>query len=102
VFPGRADTDYAWSIQPAVNAGFIGAGFLAGTLATGLVLQRATRCEGLIGYATLAAWSVPLLALWLLHPDDVSRRPGWYAVMVMLLALALHGLKLGWPERQRL
>ena len=238
VFPGRADADYAWSIRPAVNAGFIGAGFLAGTLATGLVLQRATRwrsfallppalwvlasallaatiihadrfkwdypptwlwalvyagvplavpvlaarqrrvaeplpaadsalvvlrvlsgitgtalivgaaasyvapveldehwpwaltpllaravaawyalfgtmlltlalalrrrCEGLIGYATLAAWSVLLLALPLLHPDDVSGRPGWYAVMVMLLALALYGLTLGWPERQGL
>jgi hypothetical protein len=238
VFPGRADTDYAWSIQPAVNAGFIGAGFLAGTLATGLVLQPATRwrsfsllppalwvlasallaatiihagrfkwdypltwlwalvyagvplavpflaarqrrvaeplpaadsalgvlrvlsgiagaglilgaaasyvapgeldehwpwaltpllaravaawyalfgtmlltfalaqrrrCEGLIGHATLAAWSALLLALPLHYPDDVSGRPGWYAVMVMLLALALYGLKLGWPERQRL
>jgi peptidoglycan/LPS O-acetylase OafA/YrhL len=238
VFPGRADTDYAWSIQPAVNAGFIGAGFLAGTLATGLVLQRAARwrsfsllpaalwvlasallaatiihadrfkwdypltwlwalvyagvplavpflaarqrrvaeplpatdsalvalrvlsgitgaglivgaaasyvapveldehwpwaltpllaravaawyalfgtmlltfalaqrrrCEGLIGHATLAAWCALLLALPLLHPDDVSGRSGWYAVMVMLLALALYGLKLGWPERHRL
>ena len=39
--PGVADTDYAWSIKPAVNAAFIGAGFLAGTLATGLVLWRA-------------------------------------------------------------
>lgn len=39
--PGLADTDYAWSIKPAVNAAFIGAGFLAGTLATGLVLWRA-------------------------------------------------------------
>ena len=41
--PARADTDYAWSIKPAVNAAFIGAGFLAGTLATGLVLAFATR-----------------------------------------------------------
>ena len=39
--PGLADTDYAWAIKPAVNAAFIGAGFLAGTLATGLVLWRA-------------------------------------------------------------
>jgi hypothetical protein len=39
--PGQADTDYAWSIKPAVNAAFLGAGFLAGTLATGLVLWRA-------------------------------------------------------------
>ena len=29
LLPGQADTDYAWSIKPAVNAAFIGAGFLA-------------------------------------------------------------------------
>ncbi|HET8754575.1 MAG TPA: hypothetical protein VFM58_01110, partial [Solirubrobacteraceae bacterium] len=32
--PALADTDYAWAIKPPVNAMFIGAGFLAGTLAT--------------------------------------------------------------------
>ena len=41
-FPGLADTEYAWSIKPPVNAAFIGAGFLAGTVATGLVLRFAT------------------------------------------------------------
>ena len=40
--PGHAQTDYAWSIKPPVNAAFIGAGFLAGTLATGLVLFATT------------------------------------------------------------
>jgi hypothetical protein len=45
--PGRADTDYAWSIKPPVNAAFIGAGFLAGTLATGLVLGAAQRWRSL-------------------------------------------------------
>ena len=235
LFPGRADTDYAWSIQPAVNAAFIGAGFLAGTLATGLVLWRATRwrsfsllppalwvlattllvatiihedrfdwdypltwvwtfvyagvplaipflaarqrrvagplpeaeptlrvlrmlsgvagaCliagatalylapvelgehwlwpltpllgravaawyalfgtmlltfalaqrrpfEGLIGYATLAAWCVLLLSLPLLHAGDVSGGAAWYALMAALLALALYGLRVAWPER---
>src|SRR5512132_3916993 len=43
LLPGRADSDYAWSIELPVNAAFIGAGFLAGTLATGLVLATATR-----------------------------------------------------------
>ena len=33
--PAQAETHYAWSIKPPVNAAFIGAGFLAGTLATG-------------------------------------------------------------------
>ena len=43
LLPGRADTDYAWAIKPPVSAAFIGAGFLAGTLATGLVLALARR-----------------------------------------------------------
>ena len=47
VVPGSAETDYAWSILPGVNAAFIGAGFLAGTLATGLVLFAATRWRSL-------------------------------------------------------
>jgi hypothetical protein len=38
LLPARAETDYAWSIKPSVNAAFIGAGFLAGTLATALAL----------------------------------------------------------------
>jgi hypothetical protein len=238
VVPGRADPDYAWSVKPAVNAAFIGAGFLAGTLATGLVLWRATRWrsfsllppalwvlattllaatiihqdrfkwhyaptwvwalvyagvplaipflvarqqrmaealpaadpalrvlrvlsgiigagliagaaalylapielgehwpwplapllaravaawyalfgtmlvtfalaqrrrfEGLIGYATLAAWCVLLLALAWLHAEDVRGGWAWYTLMVALLALALCGLTVGWPERNRL
>ena len=40
--PSHALTDYAWAIKPPVNAAFIGAGFLAGTLATGLVLFAGT------------------------------------------------------------
>ena len=41
--PARAEFDYAWAIKPPINAAFIGAGFLAGTVATGLVLWKATR-----------------------------------------------------------
>ena len=237
--PGRADTDYAWSILPAVNAAFIGAGFLAGTLATGLVLAMASRwrtfstlplravgarghaargddhprgplqvglradlgvgdrlrrrparravprrppaargrpragrrsaaaaasawcrrssarwcsvgavalfvapvelgehwpwpltpllgravaawyalfgtmllscalglrrpAEALIPYATLAAWSVLLLLLPLLHPDDVSGAGLWIALMLALLALSLYALRIAVPERDNL
>jgi hypothetical protein len=45
--PSRALTDYAWAIKPPVSAAFIGAGFLAGTLATGLVLGAAKRWRSL-------------------------------------------------------
>jgi cell division protein FtsW (lipid II flippase) len=68
--PGRADTDYAWSILPAVNAAFIGAGFLAGTLATGLVLAMASRWRT---FSTLpvALWvlAATLLAATIIHND---------------------------------
>ena len=38
LFPQLADTDYAWSIAPPVNAAAIGAGYLAGVVATGAAL----------------------------------------------------------------
>lgn len=68
--PGRADTDYAWSIRPSVNAAFIGAGFLAGTLATGLVLWRATRWRS-FSLLPPALWvlATTLLAATIVHAD---------------------------------
>ena len=70
VLPALADTDYAWSIKPPVNAAFIGAGFLAGTLATGLVLATATRWRT---FSTLppALWVLAstLLAATIIHQD---------------------------------
>jgi hypothetical protein len=38
LLPQLADTDYAWSIAPQVNAAVIGAGYLAGVVGTGLGL----------------------------------------------------------------
>jgi hypothetical protein len=70
LLPGQADTDYAWSIKPAVNAAFIGAGFLAGTLATGLVLWKAQRWRT---FSTLpiALWvlAFTLLLATIIHRD---------------------------------
>jgi hypothetical protein len=67
--PGLADTEYAWSIKPAVNASFIGAGFLAGTLATGLAL-RATRWRS-FSLLPPALWvlATTLLAATIIHDD---------------------------------
>jgi hypothetical protein len=45
--PSQALTHYAWSIKPPVSAAFIGAGFLAGTLVTGLVLGATKRWRSL-------------------------------------------------------
>jgi hypothetical protein len=38
LLPQLADTDYAWSIAPQINAAVIGAGYLAGVVGTGLGL----------------------------------------------------------------
>ena len=68
--PAQAETHYAWSIKPSVNAAFIGAGFLAGTVATGLVLAYATRWRS---FSTLpiALWvlATTLLAATIIHND---------------------------------
>lgn len=83
--PGSAETDYAWSIVPPVNGAFIGAGFLAGTLATGLVLFAATRWRSL---QTLppALWvlATTLLVATLLHDDRFKwdYAPTWLWLVV--------------------
>jgi hypothetical protein len=85
LLPGEADTRYAWSIKPPVNAAFIGAGFLAGTLATGLVLFAATRWRSL---STLppALWvlATTLLAATIIHHDrfKFDYAPTWLWVVV--------------------
>jgi hypothetical protein len=82
---GRADTDYAWAIKPSVNAAFIGAGFLAGTLATGLVLRYATRWRS---FSTLppALWvlATSLLAATIIHNDrfKFDYAPTWVWTVV--------------------
>ncbi len=58
--------------------------------------------DALIPYATLAAWSLLLLALPVLHPDDVSGGGLWIGLMLVLLALSLYGLRIALPDRNRL
>ena len=83
--PSRAETDYAWAILPPVNAAFIGAGFLAGTVATGLVLATATRWRT---FSTLppALWVLAstLLAATIIHEDRFKwdYAPTWVWALV--------------------
>jgi hypothetical protein len=85
LFPGSADTDYAWAIKPPASAAFIGAGFAAGTLATGLVLFATTRWRSL---ETLppALWvlATTLLIATLIHTDrfKFDYPPTWAWVVV--------------------
>jgi hypothetical protein len=92
--PGMADTDYAWAILPAVNAAFIGAGFLAGTLATGLVLAFATRWRT---FSTLpvALWvlAATLLGATIIHEDRFK----WDYAPTWVWALVYAGVPLAVP-----
>lgn len=101
LLPGLADSDYAWSITPPVNAAFIGAGFLAGTLATALVLATATRWRT---FSTLppALWVLAstLLAATIIHQE----RFRWHYPPTWVWALVYAGVPLAVPflvARQR-
>jgi hypothetical protein len=68
--PGRAEVDYAWAIKPPINAACIGAGYLAGCVATGLVVFRARSWRSLrVLPLALAVLSVTVLAATLIHED---------------------------------
>jgi hypothetical protein len=93
LLPGRAATDYAWSIKPPASAAFIGAGFLAGTLATGLVLFATRRWRSL---QTLppALWvlATALLAATIIHHDrfKFGYPPTWvWAAVYAFVPLAV-------------
>jgi hypothetical protein len=70
LLPARAQTDYAWSIVPPINAAFLGAGYLAGTVATALVVFGARSWRSLrVLPLPLVVLSVLLLAATLVHED---------------------------------
>jgi hypothetical protein len=89
VLPGSADTDYAWSIQPPASAAFLGAGYIAGAVATALVVfaSRRWRSAQPLG-AALIVLSVALLAATIVHNDRYKwdYPPTWLWTAVYTLA----------------
>ena len=70
VLPARAATQYAWPIAPPINAAFLGAGYLAGTVATALVAFRASQWRSLrVLPVPLVVLSLAMLAATLIHAD---------------------------------
>lgn len=68
LLPSRAEADYAWALVAPVNAAFIGAGFLAGCVATALVTFAARSWRSLRMLALpLFVLAVTLTAATLLH-----------------------------------
>ena len=86
--PRLAATDYAWSIAPRASAAFLGAGYVAGVVATGLVVFAAHRWRSLSMLAP-ALWvlSVGLLVATLLHTDKfrLDYPPTWIWIGVYAL-----------------
>ncbi len=92
--PGRAESDYAWSIKPAINAACIGAGYLAGCVATALVVFSTRRWRSLrILPLALAVLAVTVLAATVIHEDrffwDYPPTWLWTAVYVTVPLLVL-------------
>jgi hypothetical protein len=68
--PAQAATGYAWAIRPPISAAFLGAGYLAGVVATALAVFTAHRWRSIQPLAVaLVTLSVGLLAATLLHAD---------------------------------
>ena len=68
--PGHAATGYAWAIRPPISAAFLGAGYLAGVVATALAVLAARRWRSIQPLAVaLVTLSLALLAATLLHTD---------------------------------
>jgi hypothetical protein len=87
--PARADTGYAWAIKPPVCAAFLGAGYLAGVVATALVVFVAQRWRSIQPLAVaLFTLSVGLLAATLLHTDRFKWEyvPTWVWTAVYAVA----------------
>jgi hypothetical protein len=99
---GSADTDYAWSINPEASAAFLGAGYLAGTVATGLVVFRATAWRSLRMLALpLGVLAVVLLAATFIHADRFrfGYAPTW--VWIVVYAGAPLGIAYLWRLQER-
>jgi hypothetical protein len=87
--PARAATGYAWAIRPPISAAFLGAGYLAGVVATALTVFVARRWRSIQPLAiALVTLSVGLLAATLLHTDRFrwSYPPTWVWTGVYALA----------------
>jgi hypothetical protein len=99
VAPVELGEHWPWPLTPLLARAVAAWYALFGTLLVSSALGLRRPAEALIGYATLASWSVLLLALPVLHPDDVSGAGLWVALMVLLLGLGLYGLRVALPDR---
>jgi hypothetical protein len=87
--PARAATGYAWAVRPPISAAFLGAGYLAGVVATALAVLVARRWRSIQPLAiALVTLSLGLLAATLIHTSRFrwSFPPTWVWTGVYALA----------------
>lgn len=100
--PGQAEEHYAWPLAPRASAAFLGAGYMAGVVATALVLlvARAWREFRMLAPA-LFVLSVGLLAATLIHADRFrwDYAPTW--VWTGVYAGVPVGLAVLWRRQER-
>jgi hypothetical protein len=100
--PVELGEHWVWPLTPLLGRAVAAWYALFGTMLISCAIGLRRPADAIIPYATLATWSVLLLALPVLHPDDVSGAGLWIALMVALLALSLFALKVALPDRARL
>jgi hypothetical protein len=100
--PVELGEHWVWPLTPLLGRAVAAWYALFGTMLISCAIGLRRPADAIIPYATLATWSVLLLALPVLHPDDVSGAGLWIALMVALLALSLFALRVALPDRARL
>lgn len=93
--PAEAEADYAWAIKPPVSAAFMGAGYLAGAVATGLGVFVASYWRSVRGFVpAFAVLGVALISATLIHADkfrwDYAPTWGWTIVYAAIPPLAIY------------
>jgi len=102
VAPVELGEHWLWPLTPLLARAVAAWYALFGTMLLSCALGLRRPADALIPYARLAAWSLLLLALPVLHPDDVSGAGLWVALMLVLLVLSLYGLRVALPDPARL
>jgi len=91
---------WPWPLTPLLGRAVAAWYALFGTMLVTCAAGLRRRSEAVIAYATLASWSLLLLALPLLY--DISRSGADFAIwligMVVLLALGAYGLAVSLPS----
>lgn len=102
LFPSQAQSDYAWPVAPPIDAAVMGAGYLAGLIATALALLARSWRSLLALQPGFVVLGVSLLAATVIHEDrfrwDYAPTILWTVVYAGLpAAIAL----LWWRQQRR-